>query len=129
MDDFTISHENIRANDLVQQASGRQVKRGKLFMIEKTMLEAVTICVAEQHDGSSDVLETSSFAEPNDWRRPLISYLENPSQSVDRKLRRQALKYTLLDEELYRRTIYGLLLNCLGSDQSKVAMDEVHEGI
>lgn len=106
MDDFTIGHvsreENIRANDLAQQASGYQAKRGKLFLIEKPMLEGATICIAEQHDGSSDALKTSSFAEPNDWRKPLISYLENPSQSVDRKLRRQALKYTLLDRELYR---------------------------
>ena len=133
LDDFTIGHisreENVRANDLAQQASGYQVRRGKLFTIEKPMLESVTICMAEQHDNSSDILETSNVAEPNDWRRPLVSYLENPSQSVDRKLRQQALKYTLLDGELYRRTIDGLLLRCLGSDQSKVAIGEVHEGI
>ena len=125
----SLGEENVRANDLAQQASGYQVRRGKLFTIGKPMLESVTICMAEQHDSSSDILETSNVAEPNDWRRPLVSYLENPSQSVDRKLRQQALKYTLLDGELYRRTIDGLLLRCLGSDQSKVAIGEVHEGI
>jgi hypothetical protein len=35
----------------------------------------------------------------------------------------------MLDSTLYRRTIYCLLLKCLGSDQSKIAMGEVHEGI
>jgi hypothetical protein len=35
----------------------------------------------------------------------------------------------VLDNTLYRRTIYGLLLKYLGSDQSKIAMWEVHEGI
>jgi hypothetical protein len=35
----------------------------------------------------------------------------------------------MLDNTLYRRTIDGLLLKCLGSDQSKIAMREVHEGI
>lgn len=133
LDDFTISHipreGNIRANDLTQQASGYQVRRGKLFMIEKPLLEGATIYMAEQHDNSSNALKKSSVAEPNNWRKSLIGYLENLSQSVDRKLRRQALKYTLFDGELYRQTIDGLLLKCLGFDQFKVVMGEVHEGI
>jgi hypothetical protein len=35
----------------------------------------------------------------------------------------------MLDNTLYRRTIDDLLLKCLGSDQSKIAMREVHECI
>jgi hypothetical protein len=35
----------------------------------------------------------------------------------------------MLDNTFYRRIIDGLLLKCLGSDQSKIAMREVHEGI
>jgi hypothetical protein len=35
----------------------------------------------------------------------------------------------VLDNTLHRRTIDGLLHKCLGSDQSKIAMGEVHEGI
>jgi hypothetical protein len=35
----------------------------------------------------------------------------------------------MLDNTLYCRTIDGLLLKCLGSDQSKVAIGEVYEGI
>jgi hypothetical protein len=35
----------------------------------------------------------------------------------------------MIDNTLYLRTIDGLLLKCLGSDQSKIAMGEVHEGI
>jgi hypothetical protein len=34
----------------------------------------------------------------------------------------------VLDSSLYHRTIDGLLLKCLGSDQSKIAMGEVHAG-
>jgi hypothetical protein len=68
-------------------------------------------------------------ADPDDWRTPLVCYLMNPSHIADTKVRRQALKYVVLDNTLYRRTIDGLLLKCLGSDQSKIAMGEVHEGI
>jgi hypothetical protein len=68
-------------------------------------------------------------ANLDDWRTPVVYYLENPSHIADRKVRRQALKYVMLDNTLYRRTIDGLLLKCLGLDQSKIAMGEVHEDI
>jgi hypothetical protein len=35
----------------------------------------------------------------------------------------------LNNDELYLRTAEDLLLKCLGFDQVRVAMDEVHEGI
>jgi hypothetical protein len=58
-----------------------------------------------------------------------VHYLENTDRIVDTKVWRHALKYVLLDNTLYRRTVDGLLLKCLDSDQSKVAMREVHESI
>jgi hypothetical protein len=68
-------------------------------------------------------------ADPDDWRTLLVRYLENPSHIADRKVWRQALKYVMFDNTLYRRTTDDLLLKCLGSDQSKIAVGEVHEGI
>jgi len=35
----------------------------------------------------------------------------------------------LLDGDLYYRMIDGVLLKCLNEEESKVVMDEVHEGI
>jgi hypothetical protein len=58
-----------------------------------------------------------------------MCYLENPDHIADRKVRQQALKYGMLDSTLYHRTIDGLMLNCLGLDQSKIIMGEVHESI
>jgi hypothetical protein len=55
--------------------------------------------------------------------------LENPGHIVERKVWRQALKYVMLDNTLYHQTIDGLLLKCLGSNQFKIAMGGVHEGI
>jgi hypothetical protein len=40
-----------------------------------------------------------------------------------------AFKFTLVDGDLYRRTVVDLLLKCLDSDRAKVTMCEVHEGI
>jgi hypothetical protein len=58
-----------------------------------------------------------------------VHYLENPNHIADRKVQRHTLKYVMLDNTLYRRTIYDLLLKCLCSDQSKIDMGEVYEGI
>jgi hypothetical protein len=77
---------------------------------------------------SSETSKTATTS-PDDWRTFLVYYLENPNHIADRKVRWQALKYVMLDNTLYRRTIDGLLLKCLGLDESKVAMGEVHEGI
>jgi hypothetical protein len=34
---------------------------------------------------------------PDDWRTPLVHYLENPGHIADTKVRQQALKYVMLD--------------------------------
>src|SRR6185312_7093596 len=50
-------------------------------------------------------------------------------RGAERNIRRLAFKYILIDDKLYRRTAEDLLLKCLDSDQARIAMGEVHEGI
>jgi hypothetical protein len=64
-----------------------------------------------------------------DWRKALRECITEPGAVVDRKIRRQALKYTVIDNELYRRMVDGMLLKCLSSEQARVAMGEVHDGM
>ena len=59
----------------------------------------------------------------------MFEYLKNPSQSTSRKLKYRALKYVVLDDDLYYRTIDEVLLKCLSLEEAKVVMCEVHEGI
>ena len=61
-------------------------------------------------------------AEDQDWRVPLISYLKDPGRGAEKKIWRMTFKYVLINDELYRRTAEDLLLKCLDSDQTKVAM-------
>jgi hypothetical protein len=77
----------------------------------------------------SDEGSKMMMADPDDWRTPMVRYLENPGHIADRKVKRQVLKYVMLEDTLYHRTIDDLLLKCLGSDQSRIAIGEVHEGI
>ena len=54
---------------------------------------------------------------------------KNPSQKVTRKLRYKSTKYVLLDDQLYYKTVDGVLLKCLRQEEARVLMGEVHEGI
>jgi hypothetical protein len=48
---------------------------------------------------------------------------------MDKKLQRKVLRYTLIDGDLYRRTIDDILLKCLDDEHARMAIWEVHEGI
>jgi len=65
----------------------------------------------------------------NDWRKEIIDYLKDPSKKVERLVRFQATKYVLLEDELYYRTIDGIVLRCLGDDEAKNLIGEIHEGV
>jgi len=65
----------------------------------------------------------------DDWRTEIINYLNDPSKKVERCIIFQATKYVLLDDELYYRTLDGVLLRCLDDDESKSLMGEIHEGV
>jgi hypothetical protein len=64
-----------------------------------------------------------------DWRLPLLECIGDPGKIMDKKIKRKALKYTSLDDDIYQRTIDSVLLKCLGKEQAKVAVWEVHDGI
>jgi hypothetical protein len=77
----------------------------------------------------TDESSETPTVDSDDWRTPLVRYLENPDHIANRKVWLQALKYVMLDNTLYHRTIDSLLLKCFGPDQSKIAMGEVDESI
>jgi len=94
----TIEHvpkfHNSDANRLAQHASGYR-------LMEEAM-----------------VLELSA----DDWRKEIVDYLKDPSKRVDRKIRFHAIKYVMLEGELYYRTIDGVLLRYLDKEEAKVLM-------
>ena len=64
----------------------------------------------------------------DDWRKEIADYLSDPSRKVNHRIRLKALKYMLLDDQLYYRTLDGVLLKCLGEEEEKMLMGEIHEG-
>ena len=79
--------------------------------------------------GSAKISTQKVEAEVQDWRVPIIAYLKDPGRGAERNIRHLAFKYVLVDDELYHWTPDDVLLKCLGIDQARVAMREVHESI
>jgi hypothetical protein len=51
--------------------------------------------------------------------------IRDPVKIMDKKLKRQVLRYTSLDDPLYQRTINGVLLKCLIEEQAKEAVRDL----
>jgi hypothetical protein len=78
---------------------------------------------------ANDLCAFGSDLAEDDWRKEIADYLENPSRKVSRKLRYKAIKFVLLDGRLYYKSLDGVLLQCLGQEEAKKMMREVHDGL
>ena len=94
---------NNEANDLAQMASGYK----------------------ETADGVEVEVQ---FLEPGDWRADIFNYLKDSARGAPRRIRLKAMKYVLIGDDMFYRTLEGLLLKCLGPSESNRLLHEVHEG-
>nr|XP_043614026.1 uncharacterized protein LOC122585974 [Erigeron canadensis] len=70
--------------------------------------------------------------ERQNWMTPIIEYVTSGLLPADkeeaRKIRIKAPQYTLLEEGLYRKSYLGPLLRCVGPNQAKAIIQEIHQG-
>jgi hypothetical protein len=85
--------------------------------------------LSEKLPNQPDVIFSDVGADLEDWRTSLLRYLRDPNAKIDKNVLQSAFKYVLYNNELYQRTAEDLSLKCLGSDQARMAMGEVHESI
>ncbi len=122
--DVELSHqpreENEIANDLAQITLGYKEPMGGDHTNVLTRL-LPSIHMREPMIAPVEAVE--------DWRQPLINYLKDPNSRVDYKIKKKALSYCLLDEQLYKKTTEEVILKCLGAEEALVVMGETHEGL
>jgi hypothetical protein len=115
-------------------------EEAKPTLVERFKEESVTKKDEVEKDGSplhegktKPITEGDSVkgGDPiwTDWRLPLLEYIRDPRNTTDKKIKRQALKYTSLDDDIYQRTIDDVLLKCLGEEKAKVSVWEICDGI
>jgi hypothetical protein len=95
--------QNAEANDLAQKVSG---------------YKAIT-CQADF---------SVQFLELGDWRVDIFNYLKDPAQGAPKRIRYKAIKYVLIGDDMFYRTLEGLLLKCLGPTEVNRLLHKVHEG-
>ena len=67
--------------------------------------------------------------DPSDWRKPIVDFIKDPNLVVDRKVKQSALNYIILGNTLFRKSVDGNLLTCLGEKEAYITITEVYEGI
>ncbi|RDY05860.1 hypothetical protein CR513_10247, partial [Mucuna pruriens] len=85
------------------------------------------------HRPTIEEVEICCTSSNTSWMTPIIKYLQSnevPAEQLEaKKLKREASKYILITQRLYRRGFSYPLLRCLDLDEARYAMMEVHEGI
>ncbi|XP_061359835.1 uncharacterized protein LOC133303882 [Gastrolobium bilobum] len=69
----------------------------------------------------------------NDWRKPIVDYLEKgilPEDRLEsRKLVRDATQYIIVNDQLFGKGLHIPMLKCLNSEGAEYVLAEIHEGI
>ena len=67
------------------------------------------------------------------WSSPILSYLKDrrlPSNLDEaKKIKKRAARFTILNDELYKRGFSQPYLRCVEEEEAKYVLEEVHEGI
>ena len=54
--------------------------------------------------------------------------MKDSAQGASRRIRFKAMKYVLIGDNMFYRTLEGLLLKCLGPSELNRLLHEIHEG-
>ncbi|KAL0826848.1 hypothetical protein Bca101_050525 [Brassica carinata] len=87
---------------------------------------SIRLCNSSSSNGVSAVKEGKT------WMTPLVRYLEADTLPKDRnearKIKKQAARYCISQEKLYRRSFSGPYLRCVTPREAARILVEVHEG-
>ncbi|XP_075499061.1 uncharacterized protein LOC142537427 [Primulina tabacum] len=77
-------------------------------------------------------VDEASPTQITSWMTPLIEYIVHAKLPIDRvqalKIKKQAPRFTLLNNTLYRRSYLGPLLKCVSESEVEYILREIHEG-
>jgi len=66
------------------------------------------------------------------WAQPIMSFLENgglpAEEDTARRIQRRAKAYTIINKELYKRSVTGVLQRCVGSEEGQEILRDIHQG-
>ena len=87
----------------------------------------------EQNSPSITEFQTFSIQNIAGWTNPILSFLQdgrlpqNPEEA--RKIQKCAARFTVLNDELYKRGYSQPYLRCMEGEEAKHVLEEVHGGV
>lgn len=68
-----------------------------------------------------------------DWRGPIKKYLEGGRvasyKERARRLKIQVARFCMIEGQLFKRSLGGPYMRCLGPEEAKQVLKEMHEGM
>ena len=87
----------------------------------------------EQNSPSIQELQTLSVHSNPGWTSPILSFLREgrlpPNPEEAKKIQKRAAKFTILNDELYKRGYSQPYLRCIEEEEAKYVLEEVHGGV
>ena len=114
----------------------RNERADALVVVAASLPIKETIYLPIYYQPGSSILHTqvSKIEEvPPSWMNPIRIYIATGELPNDRgrahKIQIQSARFSLIDEQLYKRSLGGPYLKCLTPEQGKYVLTELHEGI
>jgi len=76
-------------------------------------------------------VECLAITEIETWMTPIVRYLEHDTCKLEEEkaMKQQCSRYTMINQDLYRRGYSRSLLKCITEKQAKYVLKEIHEGV
>ncbi|KAI5313602.1 hypothetical protein L3X38_042778 [Prunus dulcis] len=117
--------ENFAANELAQVASGIQMPGDCVQRIIKIGRKSLPSVLTR----GMEIEVNSALITKDDWREPIMTYLQYPTLPSEKRVRIMATNYLMWNEDLVRKSKDEVLLRCFGKTEYMKVMGETHEGI
>ena len=113
--------ENFEANKVARLASSNSdVGRPRLY-IEVQIIPSI------------EGFNVAYVQSKSSWMDPILAYIRDgkllPNQSEARNIRVRSSRFTILNDELYKKGVFPTYSKCLGSEDATYVLREIHERV
>ena len=113
--------ENFEANKVARLASSNSdVGRPRLY-IEVQIIPSI------------EGLDVTYVQSKSSWMDPILAFIRDgkllPNQSEARNIRVRSSRFTILNDELYKKGVFPTYSKCLGSEDATYVLREIHERV
>lgn len=116
-----LQEQNAESDEVARSASTDNHDKSSDWKIEKQNLPSIK------------ELQTCSLHVIQGWTNPILSFLKDGRLPLDaeeaKKVRRGAARFTVLNDQLYRRGFSQPYLRCIEEEEARYVLEEVHGGV